>query len=176
MHASWLWLPIAVVVLALVIVLAVRARRRQGPRARVGASVRYTNHARERMAQRGVTAVQLESVLAKPARVDRDVEENSVRLEGDFDDRVLKVWVAEPWPSAGEIVVKSTAWNHVARFMIPAGAVGRVKGRGGATIRSICLDTGAQISIEKNGAVRIHADDKAAVDAARRKVMSLARR
>ncbi len=39
-------------------------------------------------------------------------------------------------------------------------------GKGGATIRSICEDTGAQVDIEDDGSVRIYAEDKQAADAA----------
>ncbi len=39
-------------------------------------------------------------------------------------------------------------------------------GKGGATIRSICEDTGAQVDIEDDGSVRIYADDKTAAQAA----------
>ena len=43
-------------------------------------------------------------------------------------------------------------------------------GKGGATIRSICEDTGAQIDIEDDGSVRIYADDKDAADAAQARI------
>ena len=39
-------------------------------------------------------------------------------------------------------------------------------GKGGATIRSICEETGAQVDIEDDGSVRIYADDKVGADAA----------
>jgi polyribonucleotide nucleotidyltransferase len=39
-------------------------------------------------------------------------------------------------------------------------------GKGGATIRSICEDTGAQVDIEDDGSVRIYADDKEGAEAA----------
>ncbi len=39
-------------------------------------------------------------------------------------------------------------------------------GKGGATIRSICEDTGASIDIEDDGQVRIYADSKVSADAA----------
>ncbi len=43
-------------------------------------------------------------------------------------------------------------------------------GKGGATIRSICEDTGAQVDIEDDGSVRIYADDKDAADAAQARI------
>jgi len=39
-------------------------------------------------------------------------------------------------------------------------------GKGGATIRSICEETGAQVDIEDDGSVRIYADDKEGANAA----------
>ncbi|NNC12006.1 DUF4258 domain-containing protein [Planctomonas sp. JC2975] len=181
MQGSWLWIPFALVAVVVAIVLlswaARRNVRRSGRRPGAGgvaAPIRYTAHARERMLQRGVDRQQLESVLARPARVLHDPAENSVRLEGDFDGRVLKVWVAEPWPSAGEAVVKSTAWTYVAEFRIVPGAVGRVKGKGGQTIQAICRESGAQIAVDRSGAVRITAGDKASVESARRKIIAAA--
>jgi len=43
-------------------------------------------------------------------------------------------------------------------------------GKGGATIRSICEETGAQIDIEDDGSVRIYADDKEAAAAAQARI------
>ncbi|MHA7985343.1 KH domain-containing protein [Rathayibacter sp. CAU 1779] len=179
MQGSWLWIPFSLVAVIVAIVLLAWAARRNARRhgrtlGAVGTPVRYTAHARERMLQRGVDPRQLESVLVKPARVLRDRGEDSVRLEGDFDGRLLKVWVAEPWPSTSEVVVKSTAWTYVAEFPIVPGAVGRVKGRGGQTIQAICRESGAQITVERSGAVRITAGDQASVESARRSILAAA--
>ncbi|MCF7981094.1 MAG: polyribonucleotide nucleotidyltransferase [Pseudomonadales bacterium] len=43
-------------------------------------------------------------------------------------------------------------------------------GKGGATIRSICEDTGAQVDIEDDGSVRIYADDKESAAAAQARI------
>lgn len=43
-------------------------------------------------------------------------------------------------------------------------------GKGGATIRSICEETGAQVDIEDDGSVRIYADDKEAANAAKNRI------
>jgi len=48
-----------------------------------------------------------------------------------------------------------------------------VIGKGGATIRSLCEETGASIDIEDDGTVRIYADSKKAVDIAADKVLSI---
>ncbi len=49
---------------------------------------------------------------------------------------------------------------------VQADKIRDIIGKGGATIRSICEDTGAQIDIEDDGSVRIYADNKEAADAA----------
>ena len=46
-------------------------------------------------------------------------------------------------------------------------------GKGGATIRSICEDTQAQIDIDDDGTVRIYGADKAATDAAVQRVLGI---
>lgn len=46
-------------------------------------------------------------------------------------------------------------------------------GKGGATIRSICEDTQAQIDIDDDGTVRIYGIDKAATDAAVQRVLGI---
>lgn len=46
-------------------------------------------------------------------------------------------------------------------------------GKGGATIRSICEDTGASIDIEDDGQVRIYADSKTSADAAINRVLAV---
>jgi polyribonucleotide nucleotidyltransferase len=46
-------------------------------------------------------------------------------------------------------------------------------GKGGATIRSICDETGAAIDIEDNGQVRIYADNKVSSDAAIERVLAV---
>lgn len=43
-------------------------------------------------------------------------------------------------------------------------------GKGGATIRSICEDTGAQVDIEDDGSVRIYAESKDAANAAKARI------
>jgi polyribonucleotide nucleotidyltransferase len=48
-----------------------------------------------------------------------------------------------------------------------------VIGKGGATIRSICEDTGAQIDIEDDGTVRIYGSDKSSTKAALERVLGI---
>ncbi len=48
-----------------------------------------------------------------------------------------------------------------------------VIGKGGATIRSLCEETGASIDIEDDGTVRVYADDKAAAQLAEAKILEI---
>lgn len=72
---------------------------------------RITNHARQRMRQRGVAIADVEDVLRKPDSARYDPNEGSYRLERALSGGTLKVWVVAPWPPMGTIVVKSTAWR-----------------------------------------------------------------
>lgn len=170
-----LWLAVAAIAVVLWLILRLRGQRRRKAGLPSGIPVRYTLHAKERMQERGVTAKQIELVLARPDRSESDPHENSVRLERDFDGRFLKVWVAEPWPPAGEVVIKSTAWRFTARFTIPANRIGTVIGRKGATIEHVRATTDASIHIGDDGTVMISAGEKSSVDAARKAIEALAR-
>lgn len=144
---------VAIAVVVTVVAIGVRLGRR--PSRPPLAPIRFTAHAQERMQQRGVSRAQIEAVIASPQRQQRDPAENSYRLERDFGSRVLKVWVAEPWPARDEIVVKSTAWKFHFELHIPASAVGRVVGAGGGNIRRLETQTQAKISVDRDGVVRI---------------------
>jgi polyribonucleotide nucleotidyltransferase len=48
-----------------------------------------------------------------------------------------------------------------------------VIGKGGATIRGLCEETGASIDIEDDGTVRVYADDKAAAELAEQKILAI---
>ena len=99
-----------------------------------------------------------------------------MRLEGDFADRVLKVWVVAPWPNRHEIVIKSAAWtDFLITFTIPAGTVSQVKGGGGKTIKEIEKTTGARVAVDRHGAVRVSAKSRASIEAAKQKVMAFTR-
>lgn len=146
-----------------------RRSRRLGVPA--GVERRYTRHLRERMAERGVTERAIEQTLRAPHRRTHDSVERSYRFERDFPDETVKVWVAaEPWPPRHEVVVKSTAARRQATLTIRKEQVGRLIGRGGATVRAIRSESGASLDIEKSGRVRITADSRAQVDHALRLV------
>jgi len=168
MNTSLWWIVVLAAVIAATLVM-VWARRSKRPQTGLpdGVSLRYTNHARERMSERGVTEAQVASALARSDRHEKDPVENSVRFERDFSGRTLKVWMAEPWPPTSEAVVKSTAWHYHESIRIPADRVGALIGRKGSTIQEIRTATGARISVDDDGTVRISADDNQSVQAAK---------
>ena len=177
MDASTLWLALAAAAAIAALIHLSRTRQRPPKRLPAGVTVRYTAHATQRMGERGITAAQVEVVLADPARTRPDPAEHSVRLERDFTDRILKVWVAEPWPAKGAIVIKSTAWKYLATLTIPTRTVGRLIGARGSTIRAIQDQTGAHIKVDRQeGTVRISAGDRAAVDTARHRILAITTR
>ncbi|MFF2831933.1 DUF4258 domain-containing protein [Cellulosimicrobium cellulans] len=170
MSAS-LWITLAVV--AIVIALAARKLTRQDETAvQPTTPVRITQHAQQRMALRGVTTAQIEATVARPDRFRRDHVMNSVRLEADHQDRVLKVWVTEPWPAAAEVVVKSAAWHYRTTLTVPPDAVGRLIGRGGRRIESVRAETGAHIRIDRD-IVTISADSASTIDHAQQRIASI---
>ena len=138
---------------------------------------RYTRHARDRMRERRINQDQVEKVLARPDRREFDPAEDSYRFERDFDEVVIKVWVAaKPWPPTDEVVIKSTAGKHFISRQLPAKVVPRVIGRGGVTINRIRESSGATISVSDKGDVRISAGDRVCVDRAWRQIEQIANR
>jgi len=172
------WVALGAIILAAALLYAYFTQVVRRPPTKAlppGTSVRYTAHAKERMSQRGITAEQVEAVLADPERVNPDPEEHSVRLERAFVGRILKVWVAEPWP-ADEIVVKTTAWQYLMTINIPVGSIGRVIGHKGETIQAIRKSTGAHIIVNDDGTVRISAGDQPSATTAKQEIMRLVSR
>ena len=169
-----LWSIAGVAAIGVVALLLLR-RRPGGAALPTGVPVRYTNHARERMAERGVSEQQIVTTLNRPDRHEPDRVENSVRVERDFDGRTLKVWVAESWPPRGEAVVKSTAWHYHDTMRVPVDRLGALIGRKGSTIEGIRRTTGTRINVERDGTVQISGDDRAAVQAAKRAVGKIVR-
>lgn len=169
----WWILGIAALVALAIVLFRVRKAEPQAPGLPDGVALRYTNHARERMTQRGVTAAQVASALARPDRQEKDPLENSIRIERDFDGRTLKVWMAQPWPPTREAVVKSTAWHYHETIRIPADRIGKLIGRKGATIEELRRTTGATVNVEDDGTVRISGDEQGSVQAAKRAVRKI---
>lgn len=170
-----LWWILGILALAALAFFLFRARQPEprAPGLPGGVTLRYTNHARERMSQRGVTTQQVAAALARPDRQEQDPVENSMRIERDFDGRTLKVWLAEPWPPTREAVVKSTAWHYHDTIRIPADQIGKLIGRRGGTIEELRRTTGARVSVEDDGTVQISGDDHAIVQAAKRAVRKI---
>lgn len=165
-----LWLAFTTIAVALLFWGV--ARRRPTP-ARSAAPVRFTRHARARMILRDVAEADVLATIAKPDRVIRDQIENSVRLEADHGDRSLKVWVAEPWPSSIETIVKSTAWHYRTTITIAPEQVGRLIGSKGRTVQTLRDETGAHINVD-GLTVTITAGDRAAMEHALRRVTAIA--
>jgi len=174
----------AAAVMGIIVWLVTRARR---PGRRTTRALAFTPHAQQRMLERHVGAEQILTVVASPDRVvptdyldfgawGGPQPKDSVRLESTVDGRVLKVWVPTPWPARGEVVIKSVAWSDfVQTVKVAEGAVGRVIGRGGATIKGIERETGASISHAGGGVFRIEADDQRALSRAQRAIVTAAR-
>lgn len=161
--------PLLITLLALAAVAAVALtvvvlrRRRPAPPTTRATPIRLTQHARERMALRGVTLAQIEATVAHPRRVTPCPAQGSVCLESVHGEGVLKVWVVAPQPGVHETVVKSTAWCFERTVAIPAGAHGRVVGRGGCTVRRLQATSNTRISV--NGAsVTVRADSSDALN------------
>jgi len=148
-------------------------RRATTIRARPVAPVRFTQHARERMTLRGVAEHEILAAVANPDRFTRDRTENSVRLEAEHGDRVLKVWVAEPWPSSAETVVKSAAWQYRTTITIDPESVGRLIGTKGRTVQALRQVTGAYIRVD-GPTVTITAGERVAMEYALKRVTAIA--
>ena len=132
-----------------------------------------TNHAKQRMSERGVSSLQINQVISSPTLAQTDARNNSVRLERQIGIRTLIVWVAQPWPAAATIV-KTTAWADVPlAFQIPAGAAGRIIGRGGATVRRLEATHQVRISIENGGSICHVRGNRSSTEAASHEIMAL---
>jgi Domain of unknown function (DUF4258) len=74
--------------------------------------IEYRPHALDQMRRRQITKRQVRRVLEAPTSVNYDPNQVSMRLERLVNNRILKVWVRAPWPSASDTVtVKSAAWK-----------------------------------------------------------------
>lgn len=169
-------------VLAVIVGVLLRRPWQRTPAA-VELAVRFTPHALERMAERGVSEAQVREVLGQP---DREVpttytspevgERDSLRLEKGFHRRILKVWVPTDWRSIEHVAVKSVAWQYSETLRTPASRAGRVIGVGGRTIRELEQNYDVRITVDGGlGMARIVGDDAASVTGARRHIRRLVR-
>lgn len=171
-----------VAVLAVVTGILLRRPWQRSPHA-VDRAVRFTPHALERMAERGVSEAQVRDVLGHPDRAlpttytSPDLgERDSVRLEKDFRRRILKVWVPTDWTSIEPVAVKSVAWQHSETLRIPGSRFGRVIGVGGRTIRDLETIYDVRITVDAGlGMARIVGDDAASVAGACRRIRRIVR-
>ncbi|PID43034.1 MAG: polyribonucleotide nucleotidyltransferase [Proteobacteria bacterium] len=115
----------------------------------------------------GITALQMD---IKIEGITEEIME--IALEQAHDARVH---ILGEMNKVLEVSRDSVADNAPKMHMmkIDADKIRDLIGKGGATIRSICDDTGASIDIEDDGQVRIYADDKIAADAAIERVMAV---
>lgn len=173
-------LLVVLLVIALIVVVSVIYRASSHPTSPMtpglpaNARVVFTDHAQQRMRERGILENQVTELLRQPQRSQDDATQGSVRLERDFDGRTLKVWVNPPWPPTQEAVIRTTAWTAVETLTVPREAVGRVKGTGGAVVRQIQLETATWINVSSDGKVIIKGDSLDAIKRARTKVEALA--
>jgi hypothetical protein len=182
-------LPILLAAALLLVVLGFGLLLRRPPRPTgVDAPLRFTLHAAERMAERGVRDVDVRATVADPDRIiattylDRRVsageqgERDSVRLEKDLPGRTLKVWVPPDWRAQQPVAVKSVAWQYSVEFGIPRSRAGRIIGRGGETIRELEQTYGVKITVEgRLGLARILGDDEDSLTRAQRHIERLVR-
>ncbi len=109
---------------------------------------------------KGITALQMD---IKIQGITEEIMEAALEQAHEARDHILgemaKV-IDQPRESLSENA--PTMLN----IKVPSDKIRDIIGKGGATIRSICEDTGAQVDIEDDGSVRIYADDKDSADAA----------
>ncbi len=109
---------------------------------------------------KGITALQMD---IKIQGITEEIMESALEQAHEARDHILgemaKV-IDQPRESLSENA--PTMLN----IKVPSDKIRDIIGKGGATIRSICEDTGAQVDIEDDGSVRIYADDKDSADAA----------
>lgn len=141
------------------------------------ARLHFTFHAQQRMKERGVEREQIEITVSEPHFEAPDAKNNSVRLERDFSDRTLIVWVAQPWPTTQQVAIKTTAWtDKTIRFSIPRTTIGYVLGRGGATKRLIEDQHNSRIRINSDGIVAVSSNQVKHAESARRQILEMVRR
>lgn len=166
--------------LGILVTAFVRLWRSRLPQTPVGpagipskAALRYTRHVRERMRERRIDGAEVETTLRHPDRIAQNDDNASVKFEKDYDDRTLKVWIAQDpqtsWTHANEVIIKSAAWRYTAVIPIEYDAAGRLIGKKGATIKAICSRSGASVRVE-DGLVTISGGERYEVERAKQLV------
>lgn len=158
-----LWIAVSLLVVAVLALVVTRRRVPAPPATAPTLPIRLTQHAIQRMAERGVSRDQIETAVANPDRVTPCPAQGSVCIEAVHDTGRLKVWVVAPWPSVNEAVVKSTAWCYERVITIPDGSRGRLVGPGGCTVKALEAASQARISVGVASAT-VRADSRPALE------------
>ncbi|GEK46514.1 polyribonucleotide nucleotidyltransferase [Halomonas pacifica] len=108
----------------------------------------------------GVTALQMD---IKIEGINEEIMELALQQAYDARLHILQQMNAVIDQSRDELSENAPS---MATIKIDPEKIRDVIGKGGATIRKICDDTGASIDLDDDGTVRIYADDKAAAKAA----------
>ncbi|GAA3893470.1 polyribonucleotide nucleotidyltransferase [Halomonas cibimaris] len=115
----------------------------------------------------GVTALQMD---IKIEGIDEDIMETALQQAYSARLEILKQMNAVMGASREEVSGNAPAMRTL---KIAPKKVRDVIGKGGATIRRICEETGASIDLDDDGTVRIYAEDKTAAQAAEKTVLDI---
>ncbi|APE31019.1 polyribonucleotide nucleotidyltransferase [Halomonas aestuarii] len=108
----------------------------------------------------GVTALQMD---IKIEGINEEIMEIALQQAYDARQQILEQMNAVIAQSRTEVSENAPS---MATIKIDPEKIRDVIGKGGATIRKICEDTGASIDLDDDGTVRIYAEDKSAAKAA----------
>nr|WP_205600945.1 polyribonucleotide nucleotidyltransferase [Halomonas socia] len=108
----------------------------------------------------GVTALQMD---IKIEGINEEIMEQALQQAHEARLNILEQMNAVIGQSRSEVSENAPS---MATIKIDPDKIRDVIGKGGATIRKICDDTGASIDLDDDGTVRIYAEDKAAAKAA----------
>ncbi|WP_280548894.1 polyribonucleotide nucleotidyltransferase [Halomonas sp. 11-S5] len=108
----------------------------------------------------GVTALQMD---IKIEGINEEIMEVALQQAYDARQQILEQMSAVIAQSRAEVSENAPS---MATIKIDPEKIRDVIGKGGATIRKICEETGASIDLDDDGTVRIYAEDKSAAKAA----------
>ncbi|MDR5866331.1 polyribonucleotide nucleotidyltransferase [Halomonas koreensis] len=108
----------------------------------------------------GVTALQMD---IKIEGIDEEIMEQALQQAHQARQHILEQMNAVIGQSRAEVSENAPS---MATIKIDPEKIRDVIGKGGATIRKICEDTGASIDLDDDGTVRIYAEEKSAAKAA----------
>ncbi|SEM02378.1 polyribonucleotide nucleotidyltransferase [Halomonas daqiaonensis] len=108
----------------------------------------------------GVTALQMD---IKIEGINEEIMEQALQQAYEARQQILEQMNTVIAQSRGEVSENAPS---MATIKIDPEKIRDVIGKGGATIRKICEETGASIDLDDDGTVRIYAEDKSAAKAA----------